>query len=222
MTNRQGVHGPWPVDPCQWLRNFLPGRLEVSERDLLVFQSSLTLIHLGKGDRLLAPRASEPIRGLVTGGCLRIFFTESDGTERVLYFAPEGWCVGNISAAIDDRPPLIAIDALERTDLWVVGRGADVPDEDQPACDRIWRALAESALLALQERLIGGLRKTAEQRYLDFRHLYPGLDMRIPQYHVAGYLGVSPEFFSRLRKRLIREDRPPRRRDLVAIRDAIS
>lgn len=187
-----------------------------------MFQSSLTLIHLGKGDRLLAPRASEPIRGLVTGGCLRSFFTESDGTERVLYFAPEGWCVGSISPTADDHPPLIAIDALERTDLWVVDRRADVPDGDQPACDRIWRALAESALLALQERLIGGLRKTAEQRYLDFRRLYPGLDLRIPQYHVAGYLGVSPEFFSRLRKRLIREDRPSRHRDLVAIRDAIS
>src|SRR5215203_4717400 len=110
MTNRQGGHGPWPADACQCLRNFLPGCLGVSERDLIVFQSSLTLIHLGKGDRLLAPPASEPIRGLVTGGCLRSFFTESDGTERILYFAPEGWCVGNISAPADDHPPLIAID----------------------------------------------------------------------------------------------------------------
>ena len=46
----------------------------------------------------------------------------------------------------------------------------------------------------------------AAQRYLDFRRLYPGLDARIPQYHVAGYLGVSPEFLSKLRKRLIRDE----------------
>jgi CRP-like cAMP-binding protein len=220
MTNRLGGGGPSPADACQWLRNFLPGRLAVTERDLLAFQSSLTLVHLGKGDRLLA-RVSEPIRGLVTEGCLRSFFTESDGTDRILYFAPEGWCVGSISAAAGDRPPLVAVDALERTDLWVADRRAQVAEADQPVCDRIWRALAESALLALQERLIGGLRKTAAQRYLDFRRLYPGLDMRIPQYHVAGYLGVSPEFLSRLRKRLIRGERPPRR-DLAAIRDAIS
>jgi hypothetical protein len=197
------------------LRNFLPGRLAVTERDLVVFQSSLTLVHLGKGDRLLA-RAPEPIRGLVAAGCLRSFFTEFDGTDRVLYFAPEGWCVGNISAAaVDGPPPLIAVDALERTDLWVADRRAEVAECDQPVCDRIWRALAESALLALQERLVGGLRKTATQRYLDFRRLYPGLDTRIPQYHVAGYLGVSPEFLSRLRKRLLRGDRLSRR-DLVA------
>jgi CRP-like cAMP-binding protein len=202
MTNRRGCHEPSRADACHWLRNFLPGRLSVTERDLLVFQSSLTLVHLGKGDRLLA-RASEPIRGLVTGGCLRSFFTEADGTDRILYFAPEGWCVGSISTAAGERPPLIAVDALERTDVWVADRRAEVPEADQPVCDRIWRAVAESALLALQERLIGGLRKTAAQRYLDFRRLYPGLDGRIPQYHVAGYLGVSPEFLSKLRKRLI-------------------
>ena len=75
-----------------------------------------------------------------------------------------------------------------------------------PAGDRIWRALAESALLTFQQRLVGGLRKTAAQRYLDFRRLYPGLDLRIPHYHVAGYLGISPEFLSKLRKRLIRDE----------------
>jgi hypothetical protein len=63
-----------------------------------------------------------------------------------------------------------------------------------------------ASIMSIQERLVGGLRKTAAQRYLDFRRLYPGLDARIPQYHVAGYLGVSPEFLSKLRKRLIRDE----------------
>ena len=50
------------------------------------------------------------------------------------------------------------------------------------------------------------MRKTAAERYLNFQRLYPGLDLRIPQYHIAAYLGISPEFLSKLRKRLIRED----------------
>jgi CRP-like cAMP-binding protein len=62
-----------------------------------------------------------------------------------------------------------------------------------------------ATLLRHQQRLLGSVRKTATQRYLDFLSLYPGLDLRIPQYHIASYLGISPEFFSKLRKRVTRK-----------------
>ena len=193
------------MDAREELRKFLPSSLGVSDPDLSLFLSSLTLRHLAKGDHFLNAGETSPIKGLVTSGCLRIYFTEDDGTERVLYFAPEGWCLTNVGSATGEWPAVLRVDALEPTDVLVIDRtrlGA-VPE---PASDRIWRALAEATLLTFQERLVGGLRKTAAQRYLDFRRLYPGLDARIPQYHVAGYLGVSPEFLSKLRKRLIRDE----------------
>ena len=189
----------------QELRKFLPTTLGVSDRDLSLFLSSLTFRHLSKGDHFLNAGETNPIKGLVTRGCLRVYFTEADGTERVLYFAPEGWCLTNIGNATGEWPAVLRVDALEPTDVLVIDRER-LGTAYEPACDRIWRALAESALLTFQERLVGGLRKTAAQRYLDFRRLYPGLDSRIAQYHVAGYLGVSPEFLSKLRKRLIRDE----------------
>ncbi len=193
------------MDARQELRKFLPTSLGVSDRDLSLFLSSLTLRHLGKGDHFLNAGETSPIKGLVMSGCLRVSFTEDDGTERVLYFAPEGWCLTNIGNASGEWPAVLRVDALEATDVLVIDRSR-LGSAPEPACDRIWRALAESALLTFQERLVGGLRKTAAQRYLDFRRLYPGLDSRIAQYHVAGYLGVSPEFLSKLRKRLIRNE----------------
>jgi CRP-like cAMP-binding protein len=193
------------MDVHQELRKFLPPGLGVSERDLSLFRSSLMVQRLGKGDRLVVSGGAVPIKGLVTKGCLRVYFTESDGTERVLYFAPEGWCIMNIAA--DARPEALCVDALEPTEVLMIDRARLTPaPSDVPVCDRIWSALAESALLAFQKRLMGSLRKTAAQRYMDFRCLYPGLDSRIPQYHVAGYLGISPEFLCKLRKRLIRDE----------------
>ena len=193
------------MDARQELRKFLPRGLRVTDRDLSLFLSSLTLQQLAKGDQFVTAGETHPIKGIVTHGCLRVYFTESDGTARVLYFAPEGWCLTNINHAAGEWPAELMIDALEPTDVLVIDRANGSAPGD-PAVERIWRALAESALVAFQERLVGGLRKTAAQRYLDFRRLYPGLDSRIPQYHVAGYLGISPEFLSRLRKRLIRDD----------------
>ena len=178
------------MDVHQELRKFLHPGLGVSDRDLSLFLSSLTLRHLSKGDHFLNAGETNPIKGLVTKGCLRVYFTEADGTERVLYFAPEGWCLTNIGNAAGEWPAVLRVDALEPTDVLVIDRER-LGTAAEPADDRIWRALAESALLTFQERLVGGLRKTAAQRYLDFRRLYPGLDSRIAIRLAYGPFGPS-------------------------------
>lgn len=48
------------------------------------------------------------------------------------------------------------------------------------------------------------LTKTAEERYLAFRELYPHLENSISQYHIASYLGITPVSLSRIRRKLAR------------------
>jgi len=189
------------------IRRLLPADLEIPAGELTQLESSLTLLRLEKADHLLNPGEVCGLEGVVTRGCLRVYFTEPDGSERVIYFAPEGWYVTDIESLIRGRPTALGIDALERTDVWVLDEASrQSADARFPAWNRILRALAETVLVAFQKRLVGGMRKTAAERYLNFQRLYPGLDLRIPQYHIAAYLGISPEFLSKLRKRLIRED----------------
>jgi hypothetical protein len=45
--------------------------------------------------------------------------------------------------------------------------------------------------------------QTAEERYLGFRNRFPELELRIPQKHIAAYIGVTPEFLSMLRRKLV-------------------
>ena len=42
----------------------------------------------------------------------------------------------------------------------------------------------------------------ATERYLAFRKIYPGIEDRIPQNHIASYLGIAKESLSRIRKKL--------------------
>jgi hypothetical protein len=44
------------------------------------------------------------------------------------------------------------------------------------------------------------------ERYKYFRAKYPELDMRIPQKHIASYLGFTPEFFNTVRAKALREE----------------
>jgi CRP-like cAMP-binding protein len=48
------------------------------------------------------------------------------------------------------------------------------------------------------------LSATAEERYLEFVETYPSIALRVPQWMVASYLGVSPETISRIRRKLSR------------------
>jgi len=42
----------------------------------------------------------------------------------------------------------------------------------------------------------------AEKRYLILQKEYPGIELKIPQYHIAAYLGISPTQLSRIRRDL--------------------
>ena len=60
---------------------------------------------------------SSPIAGIVTSGCLRVYFTEPDGSDRVLYFTPEGWLVPNVEPLTGMASTGLRIDALEPTEI---------------------------------------------------------------------------------------------------------
>ena len=130
------------MDARPELWKFFPSSLGVSDLDLSLFLSSLTLRHLSKGDHFLNAGETNPIKGLVTRGCLRVYFTEADGTERVLYFAPDGWCLTNIGNATGEWPAVLRVDPLEPTDVLVIDRER-LGTAHEPACDRTQGAVDE-------------------------------------------------------------------------------
>jgi CRP-like cAMP-binding protein len=59
--------------------------------------------------------------------------------------------------------------------------------------------------------MLQNLSMSAEERYLAFRAEHPKIDLRLPQKLIASYLGVSPEFLSKLKKRILLRDAAPSR-----------
>ena len=49
------------------------------------------------------------------------------------------------------------------------------------------------------------LQGDAKMLYLDFVERYPDLARRVPQYHIASYLGITEVHLSRLRRTLANE-----------------
>ena len=64
----------------------------------------------------------------------------------------------------------------------------------------LWIQLLEEGLRYKMYRENGFLVENATERYLHFRRLFPMLCERVPQKHIATYLGITPESLSRIRK----------------------
>jgi CRP-like cAMP-binding protein len=74
--------------------------------------------------------------------------------------------------------------------------------DESHAWERFVRQALERLNIRKEERERELLLLSAAERYERFKKRFPGLPNRIPQYHIASYLGISSVSFSRmLRKR---------------------
>jgi CRP-like cAMP-binding protein len=137
----------------------------------------------------------------VNKGCLRMFHTDKEGQEHTICFYPENWWACDIVSFFKAKPAMNAIQALEDTEVYYL----TLPALEElflkvTKFERFFRILTQNGFDMYQRRIISNLSKTAEKRYLLFRKHYPGLEQRIAQKHIAGYLGITPAFLSMMRK----------------------
>ena len=137
----------------------------------------------------------------VTKGILRSYTVDKNGFEHVLQFAPPGWWIADVYSLITQQPGSLSIDAVEDSDVLLLPKQElDKLYNEIPAFERFFRILAENALVTFQQRLIDNLSLTAKERYANFCKRYPLLIERLPQKQVASYIGVTPEFLSKMLK----------------------
>ena len=68
--------------------------------------------------------------------------------------------------------------------------------------ERYFRILFQQSLRKQQLRFIESYCDSAEKRYQTFIQVYPGIEQYVPQKYIASYLGITPEFLSKIRRRL--------------------
>lgn len=141
----------------------------------------------------------------VIEGCFRMYLVDANGREHNLQFAIENWWVGDIGSFHTEQPSKLNIEAIENSIMLQIKK------EDQlklfveyPKFNRIFRVITENALVSTQRRILQNISSTAEERYLDFMERYPHFFNRISNVQIAAYLGVTPEFLSTIRKRLVK------------------
>lgn len=156
-----------------------------------------------KGDYLLRNGETCRYDTYVISGVVKAFYINSEtGNEEILFFAIDDWWASDIDSFSKQKPSIYTIQAIEKTTVLRISYPSfQKLLEKIPSLERYFRLILESYLGALQKRIIYNNVFDAENRYYDFLATYPKIVEKVPQYLIASYLGISPEFISRIRKK---------------------
>lgn len=142
--------------------------------------------------------------GFVTKGLFRVYHIDQNGLEQILYFAIENWWITDIDSFTNDKPSQLFIEAIEDSEVLLISKkDKEFAYENLPKIEKLFRVMTQKTHVALQRRMIDNLSKTADQRYIDFIEKYPQLYQRLTNLQIAAYLGISHEFLSKIRKKII-------------------
>jgi CRP/FNR family transcriptional regulator, anaerobic regulatory protein len=141
--------------------------------------------------------------GFILKGCLRIFLLK-DGKEINLDFFLENRPIADYESYFRQCPTPFYFQAIEASELLILNPSClELLFEEPPNGQRLQRILLETLFFRLRNKLLSLYTDDPETRYLQLLQTEPELVQRIPQYHLASYLGIEPESFSRLKRRIL-------------------
>ena len=140
----------------------------------------------------------------VKKGCLRMFYNSNKGLEQIVQFAIENWWLTDYFSIDNQQASDYNIQAIEPSEVLSIDKlSFDKLTEEAPMLERYLRTIAQRGLAASQFRLKLIFNLSKEEMYLHFSSLFPEFVQRIPQYMLASYLGITPEYLSEIKKKNI-------------------
>lgn len=177
--------------------------IELNLEEERLFETFWTEKTITKGEYLLRNGEVCKTDNYIISGSLKAFYINSDnGKEEILYFAIDDWWATDIDSFQKQKASIYNIQALEETKLLQIQHQSFQKMLNLiPKLERYFRIILENYLGSLQRRIIINNSYDATHRYYDFLENYPKIEKKVPQYLIASYLGISPEFISRIKRK---------------------
>lgn len=174
---------------------------EVSETDLKAISSYFHPIRLSKGDYFFKEGGYSNQLGFVVSGILResVHLPEKEITK---WIATSGYFITDLSSFLFDKPATSSLQTLTDCELVAISK------EDYNQLGKVissWHTV-EKLFLAkcfsmMGDRILTYISMSAEERYYQLWNSNKELFNQVPLQYLASMLGMTPETFSRLRKK---------------------
>jgi CRP-like cAMP-binding protein len=177
--------------------------ISLTAEELDFFTSLLKSKSLATGEFLVREGEVCRLESFVIKGALKTYYQDENGFEHIIDFSIEEWWADDLHSFLTQTPSKSNVKAIEDTDVLQIGK-TDLEKlyKNVPKFERFFRILFQNAYVTQREQINQAMSASAEERYLLFRKKKPYAEKRFSQKDIASYLGITPQFFSALKKKL--------------------
>lgn len=173
----------------------------VDSKDLETIASLFRPERLKKGDYFLKAGKNCDRLSFVKSGFLRIF-VEAEKKDVTQWISTQGYFVTDLAGYVFGDPARWTIQALTDVEIYTLYKSdyqqMEVLVPDWPVLEKMFIV---RCFTLMENRIFSHLSMTAEERYAYFFENNKELFNQVPLQYIASMLGMTPETFSRIRKK---------------------
>ncbi len=182
--------------------NHLKNFVEVSEKEFTEIQLYFNLKNFAKKDHLMHAGENCSANYFVLSGCLHLYFLDEKGIEKTVQFGIENWWVTDYLAFYHQKTTDFYLQAVEDSEVLIIDfQQQEALFEKFPAIEQYFRHIYQIAQGAATMRMKYIFQYSKEEIFFRFQELFPEFVQRVPQYMVATYLGLTPEYLSEIKRK---------------------
>ena len=183
------------------LEKYIQTYFGVSNQDLTAISTFFKPKKIKKGEYFLKTGSYSNRFGFVQSGIIREFVYTED-KEVTKWISTKGYFAMDLASFIFRKPSRWNIQALTDCELYVIER-----DDYQkigklvPSWTELEKLFIAKCFIVLEDRVLQHLSLSAEERYNQLFNFNKELFNQVPLQYLASMLGMTPETFSRIRKK---------------------
>lgn len=183
------------------LKKYISKYVMLQNGELEYFGSLLEAKTFAKKEYLLHLGSICKYQFFLVKGLVRTYYIDDKGAEKIVQFGIENWWVTDMNSFINQEPSLVNIQAIETTKVLCIKKDRlDQAYTKSHNIERLFRLITEKWLIAQQKSSHFYMKASSKDRYSSLMKSIPDFVQRVPQYMIASYLDITPEYLSELRK----------------------
>lgn len=156
---------------------------------------------ISKGDYLLQTGKKCDSLSFIQTGLVRIFVATEE-KEITQWIATQGHFIADLSSLVFNTPARWTIQALSDSTIFTITKSDyNAIGKFVPQWHELEKLFITKCFITLEDRIFSHLSMSAEERYDFFFENNKELFNQVPLQYIASMLGMTPETFSRIRRK---------------------
>ena len=189
-------------------KKFIDKYIDITSEEWELYKSKINIEHYKKGQMI--HHAGNVCKNIsfINSGLTRTYMVGEDGKDYTwnIAFNDENAKINNLFVVdyysfITQEESIVNIEVIEDCELLVLEYDA-VQDLHKTLAkeESFSRIMSEIAYITLYKKIVNRQMKTSQERFEEFMQTTPYLLDKVPQYHIATYLNMTPQYLSQLKK----------------------